>query len=100
MLLPNYLLQYFEIKEAYQIGIQPKGSIDLTQATKILVYDKTSNLYSMGIKCPERIWKSQCERRNQRRARGVGRVLADAAEVEVESVWSGLPAGKQTMKTF
>ena len=43
VLLPNYLLQYFENADAYQIGIQPKGSIDLTLATKILVYDKQSN---------------------------------------------------------
>ena len=66
MLLPNYLLQYFETADAYQIGIQPKGSIDLTLATKILVYDKTSNLCSMGIKTPTRIWKLKCNTESER----------------------------------
>eukprot|EP00484_Ammonia_sp_Unknown_P027326 CAMPEP_0197026392 /NCGR_PEP_ID=MMETSP1384-20130603/6488_1 /TAXON_ID=29189 /ORGANISM="Ammonia sp." /LENGTH=570 /DNA_ID=CAMNT_0042455045 /DNA_START=38 /DNA_END=1746 /DNA_ORIENTATION=+ len=66
VLLPNYLLQYFETADAYQIGIQPKGSIDLTLATKILVYDKTSNPYSMGIKTPTRIWKLQSDTESDR----------------------------------
>eukprot|EP01084_Bolivina_argentea_P063886 116551_1 len=66
VLLPNYLLQYYETADAYQIGIQPKGSIDLTLATKILVYDKTSNPYSMGIKTPMRIWKLQCDTESDR----------------------------------
>eukprot|EP01083_Nonionella_stella_P146903 462677_1 len=66
VLLPNYLLQYFENADAYQIGIHPKGSIDLTLATKILVYDKTSNPYSMGIKTPTRIWKLQCDTESER----------------------------------
>merc|ERR1712228_987913 len=64
--LPSYLLQYFESADAYQIGIASKGSIDLTLATKILVYDKTSNPYSMGIKCPNRIWKLQCDTESER----------------------------------
>eukprot|EP01084_Bolivina_argentea_P253226 425296_1 len=66
VLLPNYLLQYYETADAYQIGIQCKGSIDLTLATKILVYDKTSNPYSMGIKTPNRIWKLQCDTESER----------------------------------
>lgn len=64
--MPNYLLQYFENADAYQIGIQPKGCIDLTLATKILVYDKQSNPYSMGIKCPSRVWKLQCDTESER----------------------------------
>jgi len=46
--------------------MDPKGSIDLTLATKILVYDKTSNPYSMGIKTPTRIWKLQCDTESER----------------------------------
>lgn len=66
VLLPNYLLQYFENADAQQIGVPPKGSIDLTLATKILVYDKQSNPYSMGIKCPARVWKLQCDTESER----------------------------------
>ena len=66
LLLPCYLLQYYESVDVYQMGIASKGSIDLTLATKILVYDKTSNPYSMGIKCPNRIWKLQCDTESER----------------------------------
>ena len=66
VLFPNYLLRYYESQKTYRDGIAPKGSIDLTLARKILVYDESLNPFSFGISTPQRIWRIQCEKQNER----------------------------------
>ncbi|ETO31550.1 viral A-type inclusion protein [Reticulomyxa filosa] len=62
VLLPSYLLQYFESKDAYQIGLSPKGCIDLTSTRSLLIYEGSDTLqYAFGIKTPKRTWKLQCD---------------------------------------
>lgn len=66
VLFPNYLLRYYESQKTYRDGMSPKGSIDLTLARKILVYDESLNPFSFGISTPQRIWKIQCEKQSER----------------------------------
>ena len=66
ILCPNYTLSYFESHDAFKNGADPKGCIDLTSAKKILIYDKMSNPYSLGIKCPNRVWKLQLNKESER----------------------------------
>merc|ERR1712154_315151 len=66
VLSSSYILRYFENEDGYKNRQISKGLIDLTLATKILVYDNLTNPYSLGIMTKSRVWKLQCAAEKER----------------------------------
>jgi len=70
VLFHNFLLQYFQSADAFQLGLTPKGCIDLTTANKIVTFDKKKSAksadFQIHIQTPNRVWKLRCDNKAER----------------------------------